>query len=49
MAKWCNNYCCWCSDVEEITDEQYECDLDCNDCDECEEILPSNKFITHNF
>jgi len=37
--KWCNIYNCWCSDVEEVIDvEDAECDLDCKNCEECEEI-----------
>lgn len=38
MAKWCNVYGCWCADVEEITDGQYFCNLDCNDCEDMEKI-----------
>lgn len=30
--KWCDHYNCWCSDVEEITEGQFNCDLECNDC-----------------
>jgi hypothetical protein len=36
--KWCDHYNCWCSDVEEITDGQYACDLDCNDCNNLEYV-----------
>lgn len=38
MAKWCNAYGCWCADVEEITDYQHACDLDCNDCEDMENV-----------
>jgi len=37
-TKWCGYYNCWCSDVEEITDNQNDCDLDCNDCKDCEYV-----------
>lgn len=39
MSKWCNKANCWCDDVREITDEQLDCDYDCNNCEECEEII----------
>ena len=38
MTKWCNIYRCWCADVEEITDNQYSCDLDCDDCDDMDKV-----------
>jgi len=38
MTKWCNTYGCWCVDVEEITDSQYSCDLNCDDCEDMEKI-----------
>ena len=37
-TKWCKAYGCWCDDVEEITDWQYRCDLNCVDCDDLEYI-----------
>lgn len=33
MAKWCNYYNCWCSDIEEILEGNQSCDEDCNDCE----------------
>jgi len=38
--KWCNYYNCWCNEVEDIIEEGIECDLECNDCEECEDIKP---------
>jgi len=38
MTKWCNVYGCWCADVEEITDNQYSCDINCDDCEDMEKI-----------
>lgn len=38
MTKWCNTYGCWCVDVEEITDSQYSCNLNCDDCEGVERI-----------
>ena len=43
MADWCNKYCCWCSDAEEITDGMGGCDYECSGCDDCEEIGPGRK------
>ena len=40
IARWCNFYNAWCSDVDDITDGMADCDLDCKDCDDCEEIGP---------
>lgn len=37
--KWCNQYQCWCSDAEEITDGMGDCDYDCRDCPEAEEVV----------
>ncbi len=39
MAKWCNFYSCWCDDAEDITDGVGDCDYNCKDCEECQEIL----------
>lgn len=36
--KWCNKYNMWCSQVEELTDGQADCELDCSDCEYCEEV-----------
>ena len=32
--EWCNAYGCWCDDVEEITDWQFSCKLNCEDCED---------------
>ncbi len=40
MALWCNRYDCWGSDAEDITDGMADCDYDCSDCDDSEEVKP---------
>ncbi len=43
MAKWCNLYNCWCSDVDSILDDnEIECDQDCNNCENLEKIEPNH-------
>lgn len=32
-ASWCNHYVCWVADVEEMTEGNYECNLNCAHCD----------------
>jgi hypothetical protein len=34
MAKWCNMFNCWCSDIDEIIRDD-ECPIN-DDCDDCE-------------
>lgn len=41
MAKWCNDFNCWCDEVEEIYDVT-ECDLNCKNCPRCEDIKPNH-------
>lgn len=37
--KWCNRYCGWCKHVEEQNyEEEITCDLDCDNCIDCEEV-----------
>jgi hypothetical protein len=38
MIQWCNYYNCWCDEVREVTDRCYECDLECDGCEDMEEI-----------
>lgn len=40
MNRWCNLYGCWCSDVEEILEDLPDCNFECEDCEESEEIKP---------
>lgn len=43
MAKWCNQYNCFCSDLESILDEEdIDCDQDCNSCEYMEKIEQSH-------
>ena len=37
-TKWCGYYNCWCSDVEEITDGECDCELFCEICDDLEYV-----------
>jgi hypothetical protein len=36
--KWCNQYNCFCSEVEEITEGMGCCDYECYGCEEAVEI-----------
>lgn len=37
--KWCGRYFCWCDElVEIIPEEGIDCDLECDDCEVCEDV-----------
>lgn len=38
MNKWCRLSNCWCDDVEEITEGQLDCDYECTNCEDFEEV-----------
>ncbi|HJJ11267.1 MAG TPA: hypothetical protein OIM49_05950 [Clostridiaceae bacterium] len=41
MSKWCNYFNCWCNDVEEVIPEEgINCNLECRNCENMEEIKP---------
>jgi len=35
---FCNKYGCWCDDVIDITENQNDCNGNCSECKESEEI-----------
>jgi hypothetical protein len=35
---WCNEYGCWCYEVEEVTEDTYTCHRDCVNCCMCEKV-----------
>jgi hypothetical protein len=38
MSLWCNHYNCWCTDVDDITDGEADCDSECSSCEYSENI-----------
>lgn len=33
--QWCKVYKCWCNEVEEHTENQYACNMECLVCEDC--------------
>lgn len=43
MAKWCNQFNCWIDEIEEIIEDVgCMCNVDCEDCECCEDIKPQH-------
>ena len=43
--KWCNVMNMWCSDMDEEDCNNAQCDGDCKNCEECEEITSGQERI----
>lgn len=48
MSRWCSYYNCWCSDAKEITDGEGDCDYNCNNCVNKEEVSQKGR-INDNY
>ena len=38
MNKWCGLIGCWCNDVADVIDDDWDvCDMECEGCPDCED------------